>query len=91
MRTWTWENKHSKFKNKLEQGTAKKWQKLTEKEIISVSSNNQSPEEKYSINSTLEKPMLDNHSIGETSNVEKRNRNFSTEESLTSPKTIGTV
>ena len=35
--------------------------------------------------------MLDNHSIGETSNVEKRNRNFSTEESLTSPKTTGTV
>ena len=91
MRTWTWENKHSKFKNKLEQRTAKKWQKLTEKEKNSVSSNNQSPEEKYSINSTVEKPMLDNHSIGETSNVEKRNRNFSTEESLTSPKTIGTV
>ena len=50
------ENKHSKFKNKLEQRRAKKWQKLKEKEKDLVCSNNQSQEEKYLINSTLEKP-----------------------------------
>ena len=85
------ENKHSKFKNKLEQKRAKKWQKLKEKEKESVSSNNQSPEEKYPINYTLEKPTSDNHSIRKTSKVEKRNHNFSTEENVTSTKTIETV
>ena len=51
------ENEHSKFKNKLEQRRAKKWQKLKEKEKDSLSSNNQSLEEKYPINSTLENMM----------------------------------
>ena len=60
------EKKHSKFKNKLERRRAKKWQKLKEKEKDSVSSKNQSPEEKYPINSTLEKPTSDNHSIRKT-------------------------
>ena len=66
------ENKHFKFNNKLEQRRAEKWQKLKEKEKDSVSSNNQSQEEKYLINSTLEKPASDNHSIRKTSNVKKK-------------------
>ena len=84
------ENKHFKFNNKLEQRRAEKWQKLKEKEKDSVSSNNQSQEEKYLINSTLEKPASDNHSIRKTSNVKKRNPNFSTEENVTLPKTTET-
>ena len=51
----------------------------------------QSPEEEYPINSTLQKPTSDNHSIRKTSNVKKRNCNFSTEENLTSPKTMETI
>ena len=50
----------------------------------------QSPEEKYPINSTLQKLTSDNHSIRKTSNMKKRNRNFSTEENVTSPKTMET-
>ena len=51
----------------------------------------QSPEEEYPINSTLQKPTSDNHSIRKTSNVKKRNCNFSTEENVTSPKTMETI
>ena len=43
------------------------------------------------INSTLEKPPSDNDSIRKTSNVKKRNCNFSTEENVTSLKTTETV
>ena len=64
---------------------------MTEKEKDSVSSINQSPDGKYPISSTLEKTTSDNHSIRKTSNAKKSNRNFSTEENATSPKTIEIV
>ena len=56
-----------------------------------VGSINEYQEEKYPINSTLEKPTSDNHSIRKTSNVNKRKANFSTEDNGTSPKTTETV
>ena len=65
------ENNHSKFKNKLEQKRAKKWQKLKENQKDSVSSNNQFSEEKYPINSTLEKSSSGNHSIRKTENIKR--------------------
>ena len=63
---------------------------MKEKEKDSFSSNNQPQEGKYPINSTLEKPTSDNHSIRK-SNVKKRNPNFSTEQNVTSPKTTETI
>ena len=65
------ENKLSKSKNKPEPRRAKRWQILKEKEKDSFNSNNQSPQEKYQINSTLEKTTSNNHSIRKILNVEK--------------------
>ena len=64
---------------------------MKEKDKDPAYSNNHSPEEKYPINSTLVKLTSDNHSIRKTSNVKKRNRNFATEENVTSQKTIETI